>query len=234
MTTKQLRKPLTLYLAGFGYLASAVFYGVEGFRLEESFYPHHLAFMALYPVCAYGIIRVRRWGWFLVIGHIGGLLLTNAILAIFFSEFTLRLFVEMNLLFIFFLWFFLRRSVRSPFHNPALRWWERQYPRFGLEFDATLRDGAGSEFHGAGINISLGGCFVKLEGADALNKGDVLDIELAHAGDAPFTSRCRVMWLAEPGGDNPRGAGVEFIRPTRTAKKLLRGIIETARGGGGE
>lgn len=227
-----MKKPIGLYVVATGYLVAALLTFIEGFWVTRELYPHHFLFMLLYPVVAYGVFRVKRWGWYLIISHIGFLLVSNVMLAIWLGDLRPRLLIELNLLLVFFLWYFLRSSVRSPFHNPALRWWERQFPRFGAVFEATLNHSAKDalmEIHGEGINISMGGCFVKLHGADALVLHDELDLELKYEDFEPFRTRCKAMWLAEPDSNNPRGAGMQFIGTDRVNRSLLKGIIALAK-----
>lgn len=223
-----MKKPIGLYVVATGYLLAALATFIEGFWVTESFYPHHYLFMLLYPAVAYGVFKVRRWGWYLIVGHIGALLVSNVMLSIWLGDLRPRLLLELNLLFVFFLWYFLRRSVRSPFHNPALRWWERQHPRYGAVFAAKVRRGEGEgglELDGEGINLSMGGCFVELLRADELNHGDEVRIELQYEDFEPFRCSAKVTWLTEPDSENPRGAGIQFAKIDRVNRALLKGII---------
>ncbi len=224
-----MRKPIGLYAVGIGYLAAALATLVEGIWLADELYPHHYLFMILYPLVAYGVFKVRRWGWYMLIGHIGFLFVSNILMWNWLGDLRPRLLFELNLLLLFFLWYFLRRSVRSPFHNPALRWWERQTPRFGAVFAATLKRNGEDVMNGEGINISAGGCFVKLQGAVELVLHDELDIELMYENFDTFKTRCQVMWLAEPDSGNPRGAGIQFVSTDRVNRSLLKGIISVAK-----
>ncbi len=223
--SKAVRKPISLYLLGAGYLGAMALHILYIYVRQSHVYPHDIALLALYPIAAYGIFRVRRWGWYLVIGHIVFLLISNGVLAVQLRNFNDVLLIQLNLLLLFFLWFFLRHSVRSPFHNPALRWWERQHMRYGASFKVTLRKSSGGVIHAQGINLSSGGCFVELGTEQQLSAKDRLDIELTYEHFEPFRAKGRVSWVSSGQGINPRGAGIAFTRADRPNRMLLSAIL---------
>ena len=122
---KALKKPLSLYLVAAGYLGMMflqIYQMYEWGRFVSMPYLHDIVFLILYPVAAYGIFKVRKWGWYLVVGHLLFLLMGNVVLLVQYRYYDPVLLPTLIALAVFFLWFFLRKSVRSPFHNPALRW----------------------------------------------------------------------------------------------------------------
>jgi hypothetical protein len=224
--SSQFKKPLSLYLVAAGYLGAMVLNIAQIYLQGRHVYPHDIVFLVLYPAAAYGIVKVRRWGWYLVVAHIIFLLVANTVIAVNFGFLGDQLFIQLNLLLLFFLWFFLRRSVRSPFHNPALRWWERQQPRYGATFRVVLRTSEGDAINADGINLSTGGCFVKLAGGQTLTQGDRLELELKYEDFEPFHTKGRVSW-ASPGSEfNPRGIGIAFSRPDRANRIMLKAIMQ--------
>jgi hypothetical protein len=112
--TKPLRKPLTLNLVAAGYLGVMVLNIVQIYSQGRSIYPHDVLFLVLFPVAAYGIFKVRRWGWYLVIGHTLSLLIINVVLTVKFGYFFDQLFIQFNLLLLFFLWFFFTQEREIP------------------------------------------------------------------------------------------------------------------------
>ncbi len=222
---KPLRKPLALYVLAAGYLGAMVLHVLQIYIQGRHVYPHDIVLIVLYPVAAFGIYKVRRWGWYLVIGHILFLLISNTVLAVQLRTFNDVLLIQLNLLLLFFLWFFLRRNVRSPFHNPALRWWERQHMRYGATFKIMLRKASGGVINTRGINLSMGGCFVELADGQGLAINDRLDIELVYEHFEPFRAKGRVSWVSGATELNPRGAGIAFTRADRPNRKLLNAIL---------
>jgi hypothetical protein len=222
---KPLRKPFTLYLVAAGYLVAMVLYIVQVYQQTTPTYMFQILFIALFPVAAYGIFRVRRWGWYLVVSHMLFLLIANVVLAIKLGELDNQLFIQLNLLLVFLLWYFLRSSVRSPFHNPALRWWERQHSRYGATFEVTLRKGSDPALSVDGINLSSGGCFVRLADDQNVALHDRVEVELKYDEFEPFHASGRVTWVAGGSEFNPKGAGIAFSRPDRANRLLLKAIM---------
>ncbi len=221
----KLRKPISLYLLAAGYLGAMLLHILHIYLRQRHIYPHDVVLLVLYPIAAYGIYRVRRWGWYLVVSHILFLLISNSVLAIQLRTLNDILMIQLNLLLLFFLWFFLRHSVRSPFHNPALRWWERQHKRYGASFKVMLRKAAGGVINTQGINLSSGGCFVELGEGQELSVKDRLDIELSYEDFEPYRAKGRVTWVSSGGEVNPRGAGIAFTRADRPNRMLLSAIL---------
>ncbi len=224
--TKSLRKPLTLDLAAAGYLGMMVLSIVQIYSQDRSIYPHDILFMVFYPVVAYGIFKVRRWAWSLMVGHIIFLLVGNLILAVIDDYFDDVLFIQFNLLLVFFLWYFLRSSVRSPFHNSALRWWERQHARYGATFQVTLRNESGDTIKVDGVNLSKGGCFVRLANDQDIAQKQRFEVELRYKDFAPFHTRGRAMWVSGSSELNPKGAGIVFSRADRANRLVLKEIMK--------
>ncbi|MFQ5937888.1 MAG: PilZ domain-containing protein [Acidiferrobacterales bacterium] len=219
------KKPLLLYLIAAGYLGAMVLNMYQIYSWGRDIYVHDVVFTILYPVAAYGIFKVRRWGWYLVVGHIIFLVAGNVVLAVQYNYYDDVLLLQLNLLLVFFLWYFLRKSVRSPFHNPALRWWERQHPRYGATFKVTLRNEAGDTLIMDGVNLSIGGCFVKLADDDSVAMHDHFDVELKYEHFDTFRAKGQVTWLTERSELNPKGAGIAFARPDRANRLLLKSIL---------
>ena len=222
----RLKKPLSLSLVAAGYLGAMVLHIVQIYMQGRSIYPHDILLVVFYPVAAYGIFKVRAWGWGLVVGHIIFLLGSNIILAIQENYFDNWLFIQLNLLLLFFLWYFLRKSVRSPFHNPALRWWERQHPRYGATFRVVVRTAAGENAQAEGVNLSMGGCFVKLAHDQHVALNESVEIELHYEDFDAFRTKGCVSWVSEGSGINPKGVGIAFSRPDRANRLMLRAIIK--------
>ncbi len=222
---KPLSKPLTLYLVAAGYLIAMVLYIGQVYYQTSPIYMFQILFIALFPVAAYGIFRVRRWGWNLVVGHMLFLLIANVVLAIKLGELNNQLFIQLNLSLVFLLWYFLRSSVRSPFHNPALRWWERQNARYGATFEVPLRKGSDPALSVDGINLSSGGCFVRLADDQNVALHDRVEVELKYDEFEPFHARGRVTWVTGGSEFNPKGAGVAFSRPDRANRLLLKAVM---------
>ncbi len=227
---KALKKPLSLYLVAAGYLGMMflqVYQMYKWGRFVSMPYLHDIAFLILYPVAAYGIFKVRKWGWYLVIGHLLFLLMGNVVLVVEYRYYDPVLLPMLIALALFFLWFFLRKSVRSPFHNPALRWWERQHTRYGATFKVTLHNAQGKTMLTDGVNLSAGGCFVKLDDNQKMARHEPVEVELKYDDFDPFRVKGHVTWVTQRSELNPKGAGIAFVHADRQNRALLRAILRT-------
>ena len=227
---KALKKPLSLYLVAAGYLGMMflqIYQMYKWGRFVSMPYLHDIVFLILYPVAAYGIFKVRKWGWYLVVGHLLFLLMGNAVLLVQYRYYDPVLLPMLIALALFFLWFFLRKSVRSPFHNPALRWWERQHTRYGATFKVTLRNARGESMLTDGVNLSAGGCFVKLDDNQNMTRHEPVEVELKYDDFDPFRVTGHVTWVTQRSELNPKGAGIAFAHADRQNRALLRAILRT-------
>lgn len=226
--SKPLKKPLSLYLVAAGYLGMMFLqiYQMYKWGRFQSIYLHDIVFLILYPVAAYGIFKVRKWGWYLVVGHILFLLVGNILLVVQYRYYDPVLLPMLIALSVFFLWYFLRKSVRSPFHNPALRWWERQYTRYGATFKVTLHNSRGETIVLDGVNLSGGGCFLKLGDDQSVEMNEHLLVELKYQDFDVFHANGHVTWRTPRTELNPKGFGIEFARPDRANRAILKSILK--------
>ena len=226
---RRLRKPLALYLVAGGYLWAMAVNIFAFYSQIRSFYPYDILFVILFPVAAYGIYKVRPWGWYLVVSHLVFLFIANILLALKFGRLDQQMLIQLNLLLIFFLWFFLRSSVRSPFHNPALRWWERQHNRYGTTFQVVLHSESGDAITADGVDLSMGGCFIKLAEDQNVALNDPVELELRYEDFEPLCTKGRIAWVTAASELNPKGAGVAFSRTDRANRLLLKSILRLAK-----
>jgi hypothetical protein len=227
--SEKIRKPVLVYLVGVGYSCAPLICVLQNRLADRPFDWHDILLMVLYPIVGYGLLRFRRWGWYLLLAHAAFLFVNNAVIGLLFGGVNRPILLQLNLLILFLVWYFLRRSVSSPFHDPALRWWERQNPRYGAVFTAVFRRPDATEGTGTGFNISAGGCFVCLEDDHGLAEGEAVDLELPPKRGEPFHSRARVAWLADGSGDNPRGAGLQFHRTDKANRQRLLDMLAEAK-----
>jgi len=223
------RKPILVYLVAIGYFLAPLINVWQGWIYARPLDWHDILLMSLYPIVGYGLIRFRSWGWYLLIVHAVFLFVNNAIVGLVFGGVDRPMLLQLNLLILILLWYFLRRSVSSPFHDPALRWWERQSPRHGATFAASFKHTDHGEGSGTGFNLSDGGCFVCLEEGHGLSENDLVDLELHAMELEPFSTQARVAWLSDGSDGSPRGAGMEFRHTNSANRRRLLEMLSQAR-----
>ena len=214
LDTGRRRHPPAVFVVGAAYLLAAVATAFEINRHYETFYAHQYLFMLLYPVIAYGVLRVQRWAWILLVTHLVFLLIANGVLLFAFGELTHVVGFEFLLLGAF-LFYLTRSNVR----------WVRLSQRYSAPFAATLRRGEGEPITAKGVNISVSGCLVELSSDQSVDLNEQLEVEVTHGtSEAPHITGL-VVRVDRPTGDHPRTAAIEFTRRDRTGRRQLRAII---------
>ncbi len=210
------KRPFIIYIVSAAYLAAAILNALELFQHFELFYPHHYLLLALYPLVGFGVFRVRRWGWYLLIIHLMSILITDIFLFSHFKYPDPRLTGECALL-VAFLLFLLRSEVR----------WERFHRRVDARFTAVIRrdDERAAITNVAGLNLSRGGCSVTLRGAQYLETDERFDLELEFEKHETFHALGRVTRVSSAAEDGSQTAGIDFRRVDKANRRLLREIL---------
>lgn len=117
------------------------------------------------------------------------------------------------------------REVRVPYLFPRIRWWESN-PRYRLAAPVLLRRKDGSVIEAEILDISVGGCFIKL-------RQDLLQDELINLNfsmfDLPIACSGFVVWRAASTVTHPKGVGVRFEPLSRMDRRSLRLIARRLR-----
>lgn len=111
------------------------------------------------------------------------------------------------------------RELRVPYFSPRIRWWESN-PRYKLNVPVKgTQSNGGVPFTGDILDISMGGCFIKLRGELALDE----QIGLAFAVFG-HQLQCEgvVVWKTQSTVTHPRGVGVKFLPLSRAQKRDLK------------
>jgi hypothetical protein len=79
---------------------------------------------------------------------------------------------------------------------------------------------------GEGVNLSMGGCFIKLADDRNITTKDRFEVELRYDDFEPFHTKGRVTYI-RPGSElGPKGAGIVFSRADRPNRLLLKAILK--------
>jgi hypothetical protein len=92
----------------------------------------------------------------------------------------------------------------------------------------TLRNESGNTIKVDGINLSKGGCFIKLADNQDIAHNERFEVELRYKDFEPFHTPGRAMWVAGGSELNPKGAGILFSRPDRANRLVLKEIMKEA------
>lgn len=174
----------------------------------------------LFPIAGFALISFRKWSYpvFLTIMSWAFLRHYQNYEAIP-QTFTLAMLVGSYALNLGVVTYFFLPSVRAPYYNERLRWWESK-PRYRVSFMGSLRKG--SQPHAMTVSdISEGGLFIRTPSPFAL--GDFLKVEFQFLGKS-FQFPGHIVHVRNLGKDI--GYGVQFAFVSRNEKVELMSIID--------
>lgn len=178
------------------------------------------AFIAV--AVGYGLLETKRWAWYWLI--VSDILIgyENAIWVQDYGEthhkflaFAASIFVLVGVT------MFVRKEIRVPYFFPKIRWWESN-PRYRLAVPVTLSL-HGESLGGEILDLSLGGCFIKL--APDLDVEDDVSLFFSLYGHRIQCSGT-VVWHTNSTVTHPKGVGVKFGPLGKQQKRDLRLILK--------
>lgn len=179
-----------------------------------------ICFLAVYA--GYGLWEMRRWAWHIFLFSNIFVLYGNAILASDYGESHHKVFsFFVSVLILGFLTVRLGREIRVPYFLPRIRWWETN-PRYRLSVPASLYRQNGDPFEGEILDLSMGGCFIKLR--TELTSDEAIQVEFTVFGH-PFKFTGTVVWRTQSTVTHPKGVGIKFGPLVRQERRILRAVI---------
>ena len=189
------------------------------FLLSPSYYL--LCFWAV--LTGYSLWEMKRWSWYVflltnvLIGY------SNAIMVSQYGETHHKILAFIfSILMLIMLMFRVGREVRVPYFLPRIRWWESN-PRYRLIVPVKLNqpNNEGTPIEGEILDLSLGGCFIKLR--SDLKQDEILQLKFVVFG---YTIDCSgsVVWRTQSTVTHPRGVGLKFSPLPRNQRKKLKHI----------
>jgi Tfp pilus assembly protein PilZ len=177
---------------------------------------------ALGAVTGYGLWEMKRWSWYLLI--LTNLLMAweNAFLVHDYGENhhkTLAYLASLGILAG--IMYAVSKEIRVPYFFPRIRWWESN-PRYKLSVPVKLaRMGSDQPIEGEILDLSLGGCFVKLR--SGLRRDELIELTFTVFG-VMIQVHGAVVWCTQSTVTHPKGVGVKFSLETRVQKRALKRI----------
>jgi hypothetical protein len=180
---------------------------------------YFVAFVSV--VAGYGLYEMRRWGWYWFVAANILIAYETALFANDYGESHHQglafIAVLVGLVFVIFR---VAREVRVPYFFPRIPWWESD-PRYRLSVPTTLTFPRGEPLTGEILDLSLGGCFIKVRAE--VYPDEAVNVEFTVMGQQiklPGT----VVWKTQSTVTHPKGVGVKFTGSDRKSKRMLRGI----------
>lgn len=174
--------------------------------------------LSLYPLTAFSIFMVKKWGWWIIISSAFFMFLYNLV-SFFYNPFSsVIILLLMNFALFFTALLFFRKHLIAPYFNPRLRWWEQDqryeidiYLRFlGLNKNVIISD------------ISEGGCYIFVD--FLIESGTELPV-LIVCGSFHITLQSRIMRIAKE-SDRYYGYGLMFLKIDEVEKDGLKKLIK--------
>jgi hypothetical protein len=172
----------------------------------------------------YGLWEMQRWSWYLFIAS--NILITyeNAKLVSEYSATHHKFLAFLTSIFLLAaLIYRVGREIRVPYFFPKIRWWESN-PRYRLSVPVKVNRKAATAsepFQAEILDLSLGGCFVKIR--TDIAQDETVGLEFAVFG---FPLRCdgTIVWRTASTVTHPKGIGVKFVFLDKVQRRTLRSI----------
>ena len=117
--------------------------------------------------------------------------------------------------------FLLKLELRVPYFNPKIAWWESD-PRYKISVPAQMTS-ADHFYQGEIMDISAGGCFIKLK--ENLKTEQLIQVKFS-LFDQKFDCSGKIVWRTDSGVTHPKGVGVKFYALEKTHQIALRETVK--------
>ena len=175
--------------------------------------------LGLFPVVAYGIYNVKKWGWYLFLSFSVLLIFYNLYVYFYLNpNYHLQTVILFILIVTSITAIFFRKHVYSPYFNPRLRWWEvaSRY-RVALSAKIFTTDGP---MDCQVLDISVTGCYVDYSGN--LSEGDKIWL-IIHGADEEI--HCLGKIVRKTIRPDTTGYGIFFQTMSRDTQQNLKRMI---------
>ncbi len=163
-----------------------------------------------------GLYRVRLWAWYYFIFHSVGMF----VLSMFGSgQFRLSYATFINAIFLLPIGVFISKSIRVPYFNPRVRWWE-QSARFLHDVKIRINGKASQTY-----DLSEDGAFIKDDNAGGLSIGELLPVEL-DLGTTVISCHADIRWINLKSTKYPVGYGIKFEKIGGKDRLSIRNYIQ--------
>lgn len=164
-----------------------------------------------------GLYKVRLWAWYYFIIHSTGMF----VLSMFGSgHFRISYATIVNILFLLPIGYFISKSIRVPYFNPRMRWWE-QSTRFLHDVKLKLSGKVCDTY-----DFSEDGAFINDEAAGSLSIGETLPVEI-DLDKTVINCFADIRWINLKKSRYPVGYGIKFEKISPKDRTALRNYIQT-------
>lgn len=181
----------------------------------------------LSAIVGYGLWEMKRWAWYWFVAVNVFIVYQNALMAFHFGEShhpVLAFLISLAAVIAMAYW--VSREIRVPYFFPRIHWWESD-PRYRLSVPvAVTRGPEGGSLAGDILDLSLGGCFIKLRAE--LAQDEAVRLAFTVFG-IPIECEGIIVWRTRSTVTTPKGVGIKFSQLSRAQKRTLRMIHQRMR-----
>lgn len=167
----------------------------------------------------YGLWEMRRWGWYVFVPVNFMIALLSVFLLVHYSQSHHK---GLALIAWFCVLYFVvnrtKQEVRVPYFLPAIAWWESN-PRYRISVPVVITRGGGERFDGEILDLSLGGCFIKVRGE--VQEEEAIEVRFTVFG-RDVICRGLAVWKTHGAVTHPKGIGVKFQPHDRAQKRVMK------------
>lgn len=169
----------------------------------------------------YGLFEMRWWAWYVFLANQVLMVYTNAVISSSFGESHHKAIAFFVAVFFSGLFIFrVARELRVPYLLPKIRWWEND-PRYRLSAPVEIHRESGQEIKGDVLDVSMGGCFIKLR--DDLMQDESVQLTV-HIFGMNVKLVGSIVWRTQSAVTHPKGVGVKFGPHTKNERRALKAI----------
>lgn len=205
-------------------LGAAVFFDIPANKIASILLsPLYYAACFWVVLAGYGLWEMRRWGWYVFLFSNLWIGYESIYLVVNYSESHHKvLALAFSLLILIGIVLRVSREVRVPYFFPKIRWWESD-PRYRLSVPAQMERQDGEAMKGEILDLSMGGCFVKLRNdltqEEAISIAfDLFEMTVKIAGI--------VVWRSQSTVTHPKGVGIKFSPMDRQQRRVLKSMTQ--------
>jgi hypothetical protein len=181
--------------------------------------PWYYILSALAITVGYSLWEMKRWGWYVFVGVNLLIAYQNAVMVNEYGETHHKaLSFIFSIVMLGLIVYRVAREVRVPYFFPNIRWWESD-PRYRLSVPAKMERADSPFLAGDILDLSMGGCFMKLRSDLKQDENVVLSFTIFQV-----TVRCEgtVVWRTQSTVTHPKGIGIKFMELDRDQRRALK------------
>ena len=169
----------------------------------------------------YGLWEMKRWTWYVFLFTNILIVYSNALVVSEYGESNHKLLAFLaSTAALIILIFRVGKEVKVPYFLPRIRWWESD-PRYRLSAPVAITRENGGHLDGEILDLSMGGCFIKLR--TELSQNETITVKFVLFGQVVETPGS-VVWRTMSTVTNPKGVGVKFAPLPKVQKKVLKAV----------